>query len=94
MWTKYLWLILVGIFFHCHWTFSDEDCQVIQKPKLQVVFVVDYVLTRFNNTWLKAQNATAYYLIDFIKQNFKAEFALTGFADYPDTAGPRGITNP
>lgn len=94
MWTKCLWLILVGTFFHYHWVFTDDDCQVTEKPKLQVVFVVDYVMKRGGHLYFKVQNDTAFYLIDFIKENFKAEFAVTGFADYPDTAGPRKVDNP
>lgn len=91
---KHLWLVLVEAFFRFHFVFLDEDCQVMQKPKLQIVFVVDYVLGRQDSDWIKNQNLTASYLIDFVKENFDAEFAVTGFVDYPDTATPKAITDP
>lgn len=91
--TNWFWLLLAGLFLNFRIIFSDEDCHLMHKPKLQIIFVVDQVLKAHSEALVVTQNLTASYLIDFFKQNnYHAEYAVAGYVDYPDTANPRAIT--
>lgn len=92
MCTKLFWLAFIGIFLKLHLSFSDEDCQVPQRPKLQIIFVIDQVMKLKFDRYAQLHTSSAGHLFDLLKQNnFDVEYAVAGFVDYPDTAGPRGI---
>lgn len=76
--------------------FSDESCQLMEKPRLQVVFVAAYSLNR--NTpdgWMRFQVETVRNIIDELNPIFpETEYSVVGFVDYDDETNPheRNIT--
>lgn len=93
-----IWVL--SLFFTLFYNFrliaSDESCQLTEKPKLQVVFVVSFTLNR-ETAWGRWQFWSAGNITNAIKAQFPdAQFAVAGFVDYPDSATPRGrsIDNP
>lgn len=86
---KLIVVLIFVIVLKLGFVFSDESCQLTEKPRLQIVFVVAYSQNRQNN-YVRFQSETARLLMKSIHIDFPdTEFSVVGFLDYPDNANPR-----
>lgn len=83
--------LLVVALFNLNLVFSDESCQLLEKPKLQIVFIVSYSLDRDSpRGWMRYQRETIIAITDALqKDGFNAEYSVAGFVDYDDQTNPR-----